>query len=395
MNYVAWCDGSVTKNKVLTSYVIVDENENIVTQQKAEIAGLKKASIESEYMALYLLLKKIKELDLINIKIFSDCQAVVNDFMKKGSIKKLAISFRKLILQELDLFYYRIVTKVEWKVRKFNLAHQLFKRKDISCDLIDVKDLPKLEKKKVQELTFKKPIVENKKVKNKTIKTEAKNKNKVPESKKEPLKMCDDGIYILVPETNFKVKETVIKKFQRSLDKEKYDTPEKVLGLLHKKISASSVFDDGNKRVLVTGRLHMYMDNNIIEKINTQTSEWSELWKQKNPKDNDVIIKLKKLREEPNGPSIIVPGTDIIIEKSILNKIHTSTSSMKGHSIEKTINLVSERLRKSLKIKHNGYDVYITGRFHMYVAHNLVQDYKIFASQWSKVSKDLPEVETA
>lgn len=163
MNYVAWCDGSVTEDKVLTSYVIVDENDSIVAQQKAEIIGLKNSSIESEYMALYLLLKKIKELGFVEIKIFSDCKPIINDFTKRGSIKKLAISYRELIIQELDLFYYRIATKVEWKVRQYNLAHRLFKKKDISYDLIDVKDIPKLEKKKVQELTIKKPISDKKK----------------------------------------------------------------------------------------------------------------------------------------------------------------------------------------------------------------------------------------
>lgn len=207
--------------------------------------------------------------------------------------------------------------------------------------------------------------------------------------------MPDKGMCILVPETNFKVKETVFKKFRRSLDAKKYETTEKALQLLHKKISASTVFGDEGKRVLVTGSLHMYLNKNIIEKIINQTSEWSEILKQRKTNGHIEDMRLKRLRDKPNGPAIMVPGTEIIIEKRMINKIHNSTSSMKGQNLEKTINLVSERLRKSLKIKHNCYDVYVIGRFHLFIAYNLVQDYKIFTSQWSEVSKEKSEVEVA
>jgi ribonuclease HI len=378
MEYIAWGDGSKKDEKVFASFIIFDKNKNIITQYKARIKGLKDIN-QAEYMAFYIMLKKIKELDLRDIEIYLDSQNVFNDFMNRASMKHN--SYRDLILEEIGLpFYRQIVTKIKCKKRKFNKAHPLFNNKKIPCETIYAPT--KERKKKIEVKTQQNNIVVSAPIKVKKEQTK-----KQLEKTKVSLAVNNlEGIYLSIPHTHFKIKECEFKKFQRSVRSEKYDTIEKTLNLLHKKISTSMVYSDDDKKVLVSGKLHMYVDNNVIEKVLKNATEWTTLWREKYEKDKNTPIKLKKVKEYPVGQAVILPGTKVSIENSFINRIFKSKANQE-QSIEEKIKWIDTRINNSLKIKQNGYDVYIYGRFHLYVANNLVQDYKIFKSQWTALSR--------
>lgn len=389
MVYFGWCDGAVlndeeTQEKLCVSvFIIMDDSNNEIHKQKILIENIT-TSIDAEYMALLLMLHKIKELGLQNFKVVSDCLPVVNDFKEKHLIKKGKIPYRQFFFEAFGSdFLDRARKSLVWKKRKKNRSHTLIQKQDMDCIIIDGPQLP---------ITYydEKNIQGDSRILIQTYKKIVSAAKRNPKNKR--MKKLTEDLYFTVPDSTFKITHSFVEKFNRSIHPEKYNTTEKTLELLNRKICSSSLFKENGEEILVTGKLHMKVRQGIITDFTMKKSKWSELLLMKKEAETVKLqkhqkIELKKIRIKPDGDSVILPKSLIRIERKIIDKIHRSREGGDISNLDETIKFIDNRLQKSLKVKEANYEVYIYGKSHLFVAHNMVQAYKTFVSQWSILSK--------
>ncbi|MCK2000350.1 ribonuclease H-like domain-containing protein [[Brevibacterium] frigoritolerans] len=392
MGFIAWSDGRINKeNTAYAAYMILDGKGEIKVQFKAKVNGIK-TTVEAEYMAFGLMLDKIKEMNLKDIQIYVDCRAVLDDLTKKFPIKIQNVPFRKVILKKLGSFYDQIDTKIKWMKREYNRAHHLFGDKSVDCYLVDVEKY--LNDEPIgEELVIEPPVKEDtSKKKRRRISKGIRKKILTDDESIKDIKLINDKkieafVCVDIPHTSFKIIDYVLRSYQRSVQSEKHDTLEKALELLHKKISTSIIIEEEDMKIFVTGKLHIFMKNNIIQEILLSKSKWSELWKEEKAKNEGPKMELPPIKKVIKGTAISIPNTPFVIDEYLLERINKQHRNKKNSNIENTLHLISERINHSLKIKQGGMDIYVTGRFHLFVAHNIVQTYRLYNSEWTLVSK--------
>jgi ribonuclease HI len=130
--YTACFDGSVKlcqKNghRASIAYVIYDSNKQIIYEHSQRIK--KYNSMQAEYIALVELLKKIIELDLKNVMIYSDCMNLVSHLKSRSIVVKESIIKYYLLAKEL-------LVKINdcnlfWIKRKYNKYADYLTKKEI------------------------------------------------------------------------------------------------------------------------------------------------------------------------------------------------------------------------------------------------------------------------
>jgi ribonuclease HI len=125
--YSAWSDASLTKDlsgKKVTSisYVILNEENKLIEKYKANIVDGKNSG-QLEAIALILLMKKVVELNINNIDIFSDCASSINQIRHKKRNKKYNLN-QSFTEKQLNMLFSNLI----WKSRNYNIAHNCFKQ---------------------------------------------------------------------------------------------------------------------------------------------------------------------------------------------------------------------------------------------------------------------------
>jgi hypothetical protein len=116
--FIAWSNGSYRGDHSFFSYIILNNQGDVIDELYGEVKGLKSSTEVKEYALIYLM-KKIEQLTLKNITICCDCQSTVH--MIKNPIKKMRVRENlKNIFGEEKLAFF--INSLEWRSQKENKA---------------------------------------------------------------------------------------------------------------------------------------------------------------------------------------------------------------------------------------------------------------------------------
>lgn len=251
MNYIAWSDGSIKNNKKYSkvAYTIHTKEGKLITQYKGKLGkGQLNDSAETEYYALYLLLKEIKrlEIDTKSLVIYMDANTIIDNFVRiKMPFKGKIINLYECIVKEIGIeFYEKVAPCIKWRTREDNLADAVL-RSDLKAENINIDPLWREER-----------------------------------------KMNIVNSLIDIPDTSLKLPMSIFRKFHNGTMQMKEANEAKTLQLISEKIQKSMIIEETDRLICVKGRLQVYVKGNIVKKFSFIKSPLTEQYKKKKKEIN-------------------------------------------------------------------------------------------------------------
>lgn len=350
--YSAWSDGSyVQKGEgqgTYISYVILNKENEIIEKYKAKLLDVEGADPAEKY-ALAILMKRIKEMGIKNFEIFSDsvCSVKLLENLEERKTKHEQVNayrngFNKIFTKE-ELAIFK--ESVMWRSRIYNIAHNCFK---------EIKS-------EIPELLYEE-LFENKKI------------NGYIEMKEKEITINVPNIKInkilLLPKNgekiNLIVNQTMLKFLGKTIIHTNNDFDE-IKKFLQGKIEKSIKVNTKEFTGFVSGRMHIFVENNEIIRIsfarrNTDSILSQQYLKEKQTKKElfDVDLKIdRKVKPLVSKYGIFAANfgvketehPEFFCEGTLKIKELTKEKEMKQIS-HKVISMSVEKKAEDTKIKH-------------------------------------------
>jgi ribonuclease HI len=367
MAYIAWSDGSFLDNKkAYITYIIINEKNKEIARMKAEVEGLK-TSYEAEFAALYYLFKKIDQLKIEEINIYTDCLSLYTNLKRKK--RKRGMNYNsdlaKRIENKFGIFQKKkFIESLHWKSRDYNLAHYLFAG-ERKCELITdfIKEFGALERTSKKYRQQKRPEFLEKRM------NLIKNRNfeKMIRNGTLNIKVLNEDLKIPL-----KVLNTASKVFNES-------GQNKIIQKLEKKMKKMSIEVNQNGKVFRKGRIEINVSNKVIKEIKVVKKNYLEQYREKGDDlfksfDLDKIIK----KSQKSKQVFDIEGIEYKITEKTYNALKRKMGTMKIKGF------LTKNISQGMIIEKEGVRIIVKGEVHLIIQNNVIINFTLILSDYTK-----------